>query len=172
MTTYTAIPDSDIDPESPGTTTLFTRLRDNPLAIAEGDATAPDIAYSALGPPTVTSGTTYTLAVFDDGLLVLDDSWTKKIEWVVSLSGQINFFFEGTSYSGSRYLQGRIYVNDIAVGTTRLWYGTQSYNETISVSEGDAVQLYMRREPGFSGTLNEARIEIGNLLPGHIERTL
>lgn len=43
MTTYTAIPDSDIDPESPGTTTLFTRLRDNPLAVAEGDATAPSI---------------------------------------------------------------------------------------------------------------------------------
>ncbi len=40
MTAYTAIPDSDIDPESPGTTTLFTRLRDNPIAVLEGNAVA------------------------------------------------------------------------------------------------------------------------------------
>lgn len=48
MTVYAAIADSDVDPESPGTTTLFTRLRDNPLAIQEGDATAPSIQNAAL----------------------------------------------------------------------------------------------------------------------------
>lgn len=41
MTVYTAIPDSDLDPESPGTTTLFTRLRNNPIAITEGASGAP-----------------------------------------------------------------------------------------------------------------------------------
>ena len=46
MTTYTAIADSDVDPESPGTTTLFTRLRDNPLAIQENNASAPNVAYA------------------------------------------------------------------------------------------------------------------------------
>lgn len=49
MTTYSTIADSEIDPESPGTTTLFTKLRDNPLSIAEGDATAPSISSSAIG---------------------------------------------------------------------------------------------------------------------------
>lgn len=48
MTTYTAIPDTDIDPESPVTVGLMTLLRDNPLAIQEGDATAPKIANAAL----------------------------------------------------------------------------------------------------------------------------
>lgn len=47
MTTYATIADSEIDPESPGTTTLFTKLRNNPLAIQEGDATAPDIQAGA-----------------------------------------------------------------------------------------------------------------------------
>lgn len=47
MTTFAAIADSDVDPESPGTTTLFTRLRDNPLAIQEGDATAPKLQTAA-----------------------------------------------------------------------------------------------------------------------------
>lgn len=48
MTAYAAIADSDIDPESPGTTTLFTRLRDNPLAQAEGTSPAPSIQTAAL----------------------------------------------------------------------------------------------------------------------------
>lgn len=41
MTTYSAIADNEIDVDSPATTGLFTKLRDNPLAIQEGDATAP-----------------------------------------------------------------------------------------------------------------------------------
>lgn len=48
MTAYAVIADSEIDPESPGTTGLFTKLRNNPLAIQEGDATAPKIVYAAL----------------------------------------------------------------------------------------------------------------------------
>lgn len=48
MTTYTTIADADIDPESPGTTTLFTRMRDNPIAITEGAGGAPSVVYAAL----------------------------------------------------------------------------------------------------------------------------
>lgn len=44
MTTYVAIADSDVDPESPITTTLMTRMRDNAIAIGEADSTAPDAA--------------------------------------------------------------------------------------------------------------------------------
>jgi len=48
MTTYTAIPGSDIDPESPITASLMALLRDNPIAITEGAAGAPSIATAAL----------------------------------------------------------------------------------------------------------------------------
>jgi len=48
MTAYNTIADSDIDPESPITTTLMTRLRDNTLAIQEGTSPAPAIAMAAL----------------------------------------------------------------------------------------------------------------------------
>ncbi len=48
MTAYTVIADSEIDPESPGTTTLFTKLRDNPIAISEGTSPAPAISITAL----------------------------------------------------------------------------------------------------------------------------
>ncbi len=46
--TYTAIPDGDVDAESPGTTTLITLLRDNPIAITQGDAGAPNIIAAAI----------------------------------------------------------------------------------------------------------------------------
>lgn len=47
MTTYTAIPNSDVDADSPVTTGLMTLLRDNPLAISEGSTGAPKIQTAA-----------------------------------------------------------------------------------------------------------------------------
>ncbi len=41
MTTYTAIPNGDIDQDSPVTQPLMTLLRDNPIAISEGSTGAP-----------------------------------------------------------------------------------------------------------------------------------
>lgn len=40
MATYTAIPDTDIDAESPGKTGVFTKLRDNAIALYENTRTA------------------------------------------------------------------------------------------------------------------------------------
>lgn len=48
MTTYTAIPNADVDQDSPVTQPLMTALRDNVLAIQEGDPTAPKIRDAAL----------------------------------------------------------------------------------------------------------------------------
>ena len=43
MTTYTDIPNADIDQNSPVKVALMTALRDNALAIQEGDASAPSL---------------------------------------------------------------------------------------------------------------------------------
>ncbi len=48
MTSYTAIPDADIDAESPVTETLLTLIRDNPIAITEGASGAPAVVNAAL----------------------------------------------------------------------------------------------------------------------------
>jgi hypothetical protein len=92
MTTYTAIPDSDIDPESPITTTLMTQMRDNPIAITEGAAGAPPIANAAL------AGYPFSASAGDvTGLgWALLDSWvptavaSKDFTWDESLYTQIN----------------------------------------------------------------------------------
>ena len=43
MTVYTDIPNADIDQDSPVKVVLMTALRDNALAIQEGDASAPSL---------------------------------------------------------------------------------------------------------------------------------
>lgn len=56
MTDYNSIPNSDIDPESPITTTLMTWLRDNPLAMFEAAAGAPRMQGSAIATGTIPAG--------------------------------------------------------------------------------------------------------------------
>ena len=48
MATFTTIPDTDLDGSSPATEDVFLALRNNPVAIAEGDASAPRIEIKAL----------------------------------------------------------------------------------------------------------------------------
>ena len=47
MTTYREIDKSEVAIDAPITTSLMTAIRDNPIAILEGDATAPTISKSA-----------------------------------------------------------------------------------------------------------------------------
>lgn len=48
MADYNAITDSQIEPGAPGTTDLFNQLRDNPIAMLEGEAGAPRLFLRAL----------------------------------------------------------------------------------------------------------------------------
>lgn len=54
MTAYVSIPNSDVDPESPITTSLIIALRDNPTAITEGASGAPKIQTAAITNANVT----------------------------------------------------------------------------------------------------------------------
>lgn len=56
MTTYTAIPGTDIDQDSPITQPLMTALRDNPLAQFEGAVGAPRLQFDALDGAFSTAG--------------------------------------------------------------------------------------------------------------------
>ena len=54
MPAYNPIANTEVDPESPITSSLMQRLRDNPLAIQEGDPTAPQIQTPAYADASVT----------------------------------------------------------------------------------------------------------------------
>lgn len=78
MTAYSAIADSDIDPESPITTGLMTKLRDNPIAIAEGSSGAPtvDNAIGANWPAIATATASGSATIEFSGL---DGSYDRYI---------------------------------------------------------------------------------------------
>jgi hypothetical protein len=67
MATYTAIANGEIDAESPITDLLLGRLRDNPIAIAENDATVPASLRSVvlLATLATTSGTAWTASALN-----------------------------------------------------------------------------------------------------------
>lgn len=56
MADYRTIPDAEVDPDAPLTSSLGYAWRDNPIAIAEGATGAPRITRAALSPPVI-SGT-------------------------------------------------------------------------------------------------------------------
>jgi len=60
---YTAIPNGDVDADSPITTGLMTKLRDNPIAIANGDAGAPSIQLAAMAANSVDTSQIVAAAV-------------------------------------------------------------------------------------------------------------
>jgi len=68
MATYTAISNGQIDQDSPITQPLMAALRDNPIAMAEGDSSAPKFALQAQvdGTYATTSGGTAVFTNLDD----------------------------------------------------------------------------------------------------------
>lgn len=62
MATYSAIPDANLDPDSPARSVDALALRDNPIAISEGAAGAPRIADAAMGASATTAGRDWVLA--------------------------------------------------------------------------------------------------------------
>ena len=55
MTSYTTIPDTDIDADSPLTVSLLTLIRDNPIAITEGATGAPKVQTAGITDYAVTT---------------------------------------------------------------------------------------------------------------------
>jgi len=150
MTAYTIIADSELDPESPITTTLATKWRDNPIAIVEKAAGAPQLADGYIEQKMMANSTslaTHYNYVNQVEIFTIADitSYTKVAEIKVSRDGEISATFDLKSASTTDAF-GRIYVNGIAVGTIRNNPTTTyiTYAEDINVSRGDLVQLYLR----------------------------
>ena len=114
MTTYTTIPDTDIDQDSPVTQPLMTALRDNPIAIAEGASDAPVVAagwhpYDMISVGDGNDGLIYDYAV-DGGVTIIEtpafeDGYDYRVTFedlgrTVSGNLQLTFQFlrDGTSW--------------------------------------------------------------------------
>lgn len=113
MTSYIAITDAETDPSAPITSELAKKWRDNPIAIAEGDATVPDNLRSTvlLGTLTMTSGTSQTLSglvltPYKNLFIEVDRVSHNGTSTSMRLEG-----FTATTASQSSFTIGRIFVN-------------------------------------------------------------
>jgi len=121
--TWTVIPNSDIDPDSPITTGLMTALRDNVAALANGDSGAPSIKPSTVLSDTITtsggqsiaSGTRWTPS---SGLYSMIGLAANTCQLEINISG--TWRLGAGNYNGLAFFDGanmRIY-NGGSVATT------------------------------------------------------
>lgn len=131
MTTYTTITNAEVDQDSPVTQPLMTALRDNPLAIAEGDATAPGIQIAALK---MASGS--VLRISNDPEQVVSAASTVTVfEMRFFQQGAFNLYFSYRHVYGQTATV-RVYVNEVLINTytttSTTYVGVSAdYNMTI-----------------------------------------
>lgn len=136
MTAYVSIADSEIDPESPGTTTLFTKLRDNPLSIAEGDASAPvNVGASLVLLETITASNSATVE-FSIGINSTYDTYIIKLSGIIPVSNTQTLRMRGSTDGGSTFLTTSIYT--FAINST---YSDATASVTDKQVNGSTINL-------------------------------
>jgi len=146
MTGFVTIPNSDLDPESPVTTSLMTALRDNPIAITEKAVGAPVlgngyVVTAMIGNEQVTMVKLPNAVVGnyaeseEDSGSTTSPSYTKTAECRVARPGNYRVRL---TVSGLPQARARIYINNSAVGAE---HGSGVYFEDfLSLAAGDLVQ--------------------------------
>lgn len=138
MTDFNEILDSEIDPGSPLNTSLFSRLARNPLAIAEGDVSAPPIRAQAM--TRVAAG---SVPVRTDPRTseYYSTSWTAVYSWVLYGSGVVRVSVESKGSNNTYKPNFRITKNGVVVA---LWEGALTAYEVreadVSFVAGDLLQ--------------------------------
>lgn len=133
MTTYTTITNAEIDQDSPVTQPLMTAMRDNPLAIAEGDATAPGVMIEALK---ISAGT--TVRISNDAEQIITSASAIDVFDTTRFfqKGQFNLFFE-YRHVYSQTMTVRVYINGSLTSTF-----TTASSSFVQVSDNFNMTIY------------------------------
>lgn len=174
MATFTTLTSSDLDPDSPVTTNLANAWYDNPLAIAQGDATVANA--NRIDPKAIKDSTAGDYLQIEAQTNITEATYTKEIEFYVPRAGQVtvksNVRWSKSSATGTHTCYGRVYVNGVANGAEFTASGSGTFATTdqdidISVSAGDLVQLYCYWDgdgTNISSRLCESGIYVDNPL--------
>ena len=168
MTAYITITDEETDPGAPGTSELWKKWRDNPIALAEGATGAPRILGAALIPeesviaeftPLVVSaadtnqwehgaGLNDSMAGSTATVLSSGSSWVLAQSYTVlgyTGTARVKFLQYGApGESGTYYSELR--VNGVPVASWSIDYSTsgQLRTQDITVAPGDVIEIYHR----------------------------
>lgn len=158
MAEWTDLVDSIFDSGKPGKGSIFKQMRDNLAAMAAGLTGAPKILNAALSDGTITNekmldyvAGSYPLArAENEDFVVNSSSWVKYKEIAVKRNGIVTtkFTLKNNSGNADNTAYGRIYVNGIAIGTSRATDSTTyvTYTEDITIIPGDLIQLYLSNQ--------------------------
>jgi hypothetical protein len=173
MTTYAAIADSEIDAESPITDLLLSRLRDNPIAMAEGKAGAPRFRglaamtpaqYADLFPIVSTAGATtiptYTYSGSLSNLTTASTTFVLACEITFNSRVSGTCRFSGTAdYQGGvnpSYAEARLLKNGVQIAIATTSTSSSSGNDVTftvdtNITNGDVFRWEVRSLGGVNG---------------------
>ena len=142
MTTYSAIPDSDIDPESPGTTGLFTLLRDNPIAMFEKAAGAPVLANGYIVTAMYAAGSVDQTAVGASaiGRGELKSTTATSVSGSIGAGGKVNAALTRDCFYPNVYVEtsGQLKVHQTGHSTD----GTSGDSPRLGLANTDVTNSY------------------------------
>lgn len=160
MTAYITITDAETDPEAPLTSELAKKWRDNPVSIAEQDASVPAgvrLGFWPLGNLATTSGSSVTLSGLN--LSEFKYLWIDIVGVSVtgaSISFRINSVIVGTFANNNTPSYGNVIIslvtgrvlipNNLSQTATNIGYTTATTSVTFSLSStafaGGSIRVY------------------------------
>ena len=182
MTTYTDIPTTDTDVDSPVTQSLMERLVNNPLAIQEGDVTAPRIAHKALA--NVTAGTVIngsnltnhyayetttgiistSVGTLYGSTAFIANSFREAESWTATYAGVYRIEF--TLFDNYTFLStaGQVYKNGVAFGTLQsITSGTTTFSEDLTFAAGDRIEIWVNFRNASATQASNALVGISDI---------
>ncbi|PHR57293.1 MAG: hypothetical protein COA44_06225 [Arcobacter sp.] len=113
MANYTAIPNSDLDAESPITQSLMEALSSNPIAIAEAATGAPKISGNAFEDGAIPSSKiTYSDAGVKGAISVTNIDTNPPSYKTINVEGILSYAVVITTYNGGLTGGVQIYINN------------------------------------------------------------
>lgn len=177
MTSYTAIPNGDIDQDSPITQPLMTALRDNPIAMAEGDDPAPRILGEAAGRDSSVAARRLPVATVAAGSVassqgqgavtgtISTTSLTNVVAYtytIRSYSGTLRFSVTQTNSGGGGNAIAEIYKNNILVQSYTRSPGTTVRTNDVTVAVDDVIEWRHRITGAGDSQLTSAVVSADN----------
>lgn len=164
MPTYNVIDDSEIEDGKPLTNQLVTKLRDNTIAIIEGNSDDVKIQEGAISTSGATAGNNIFLSIKQNEIYDTNNVLTTLADYRAAVSGTYRFQIKRPQTSVPQLLQwkkGSTVIAEVEKTTT-----TTEAEETdtadYTLSAGDTVQFAWKIDTYLSSNITIATISVSD----------
>lgn len=164
MPTYNVIDDSEIEDGKPVTNQLVTKLRDNPIAIVEGNSDDVKIEEGAISTSGATAGDNIFLEINLNEIYDTNDVLTTLADYRVAVSGTYRFQIKRPQTNVPQLLQwkkGSTVIAEVEKTTTTT-EGQETDTADYTLSAGDTVQFAWKIDTYFGSSVTIASISVSD----------